>query len=311
MQKPFELVVLGTSSATPTRERNPSGQYVRLDKHFFLIDCGEGTQSQINHYQLKLLKLKYVMISHLHGDHYFGLPGLITSMGLFQRTDPLTIIGPAALQDILKPILSEGNAHLNFEINFIVTNPEKHETVLVHDDFEIETVPLKHRIPCTGFVLREKGPTRKIDVDACQKHEVPISFYEQLKYGADWKSISNKELTFPAAPLRSYAYMSDTIYDEGIVEFIHGVDLLYHESTFLHDRLERAKETFHSTAKQAGCIARLAKAQKLMLGHYSARYRELDELLEEAQLEHPQVILGKEGLCIGIESNIEELLASK
>lgn len=311
MQKPFELVVLGTSSATPTKERNPSSQYIRLDKHFFLIDCGEGTQHQLNHYQLKLLKIKYVFISHLHGDHYFGLPGLVTSMGLFQRTEPLTIIGPPALKSILEPILKEGNAHLNFEIRYIDTNPDDAEVVFEHDDFRIETVPLQHRIPCTGFIIREKGPIRKIDVEACKEYGVPISFYERLKMGENYNEIENNKLTFPAAPLRSYAYMSDTIYDSGIVKYIKDVDLLYHESTFLHDRLERAVQTFHSTAKQAGMIAKQANAKKLMLGHYSARYRELDELLSEAQLEHNHVILGIEGLFLSIESLVQEPLATK
>ena len=194
MQKPLEITVLGTSSATPTKDRNPSAQYVRLDKHVFLFDCGEGTQNQLLRNQLKLQKVRYVLISHLHGDHYFGLPGLITSMSLFNRTEPLVLIGPKPLQSFLNQILAEGGGELSYEIQFIETNPDVSETLVEHEDFSITTVPLKHRIPCTGFVLREKGAIRKINVDACIENGVPVSFYESLKLGFDYISDSGREI---------------------------------------------------------------------------------------------------------------------
>jgi ribonuclease Z len=309
MQKPFEITVLGTSSATPTKDRNPSAQYVRLDKHVFLFDCGEGTQNQLLRNQLKLQKVRYVLISHLHGDHYFGLPGLITSMSLFNRTEPLILIGPKPLQSFLNQILDEGGGALSYEIQFIETHPEVSETLVDHEDFSITTVPLKHRIPCTGFVLREKGAIRKINVDACIENGVPVSFYESLKLGLDYisdsgREIENEILTFDTPSLRSFAYISDTIFDPGIVPYIQGVSLLYHESTFMHDRLARAEETFHTTAKQAGMIAAEAGVEQLMLGHYSARYDDLLPLLEEAKEQHENTILGQEGLKLELKGSL-------
>ena len=309
MQKPFEITVLGTSSATPTKDRNPSAQYVRLDKHVFLFDCGEGTQNQLLRNQLKLQKVRYVLISHLHGDHYFGLPGLITSMSLFNRTEPLVLIGPKPLQSFLNQILAEGGGELSYEIQFIETNPDVSETLVEHEDFSITTVPLKHRIPCTGFVLREKGAIRKINVDACIENGVPVSFYESLKLGLSYTSDSGREieneiLTFDTPSLRSFAYISDTIFDLGIVPYIQGVNLLYHESTFMHDRLARAEETFHTTAKQAGIIAAEAGVEQLMLGHYSARYDDLFPLLEEAKEQHENTILGQEGLKLELKGSL-------
>jgi ribonuclease Z len=309
MQKPFEITVLGTSSATPTKDRNPSAQYVRLDKHVFLFDCGEGTQNQLLRNQLKLQKVRYVLISHLHGDHYFGLPGLITSMSLFNRTEPLILIGPKSLQSFLNQILDEGGGALSYDIQFIETHPEVSETLVDHEDFSITTVPLKHRIPCTGFVLREKGAIRKINVDACIENGVPVSFYESLKLGLDYisdsgREIENEILTFDIPSLRSFAYISDTIFDPGIVPYIQGVSLLYHESTFMHDRLARAEETFHTTAKQAGMIAAEAGVEQLMLGHYSARYDDLLPLLEEAKEQHENTILGQEGLKLELKGSL-------
>ena len=309
MQRPFEITVLGTSSATPTKDRNPSAQYVRLDKHVFLFDCGEGTQNQLLRNQLKLQKVRYVLISHLHGDHYFGLPGLITSMSLFNRTEPLVLIGPKPLQNFLNQILAEGGGELSYEIQFIETNPDVSETLVEHEDFSITTVPLKHRIPCTGFVLREKGAIRKINVDACIENGVPVSFYESLKLGLSYTSDSGREieneiLTFDTPSLRSFAYISDTIFDIGIVPYIQGISLLYHESTFMHDRLARAEETFHTTAKQAGIIAAEAGVEQLMLGHYSARYDDLLPLLEEAKEQHENTILGQEGLKLELKGSL-------
>ena len=300
MQKPFEITVLGTSSATPTRDRNPSAQYVRLDKHYFLIDCGESTQLQITKYNLKLQKIKYVLISHLHGDHYFGLPGLVTSMALFGRIDPLYIVCPADLKPIMDNILSIGDARLNFEIHYIFTNPDRFETIIDHSDFAIHTVPLKHRIPCTGFILEERGSERKINVEACERYEIPVTYYEKLKFGEHFINsrgieISNETLTLPGYKNRKFAYISDTIFDETIVPYIENVTMLYHEATFLHDRLGRAQETFHTTALQAGQIANLANVKNLLIGHYSARYLDLEPLLLEAKKMHLSTYLALEG----------------
>lgn len=307
MQKPFEITVLGTSSATPTRDRNPSAQYVRLDKHYFLIDCGESTQLQITKYNLKLQKIKYVLISHLHGDHYFGLPGLVTSMALFGRIDPLYIVCPADLKPIMDNILSIGDARLNFEIHYIFTNPDRFETIIDHSDFAIHTVPLKHRIPCTGFILEERGSERKINVEACERYEIPVTYYEKLKFGEHFINsrgieISNETLTLPGYKNRKFAYISDTIFDETIVPYIENVTMLYHEATFLHDRLGRAQETFHTTALQAGQIANLANVKNLLIGHYSARYLDLEPLLLEAKKMHLSTYLALEGHVFQLNS---------
>lgn len=311
MQKPFEITVLGTSSATPTKERNSSAQFVRLDKHVFLFDCGEGTQNQLLRNQLKLQKIRFVLISHMHGDHYFGLPGLITSMSLFNRTEPLTLVGPAAVWDFLQLIIENGGGELSYPIIFIPTDASISQVVVDEVDFTIQTVPLKHRIPCTGFVLREKGPIRKINVNACIENGVPISFYETLKTGSDYETtsgrcIENEVLTFAVPSLRTFAYISDTIYDPSIVPYIQGATLLYHESTFLHERLARAQETFHTTAKQAGMIAQAAEVGQLMLGHYSARYDDLEPLLGEAKEHHEATILGQEGLKLELKGAFTE-----
>lgn len=307
MQKPFEIVVLGTSSATPTRDRNPSGQYVRLDKHYFLFDCGEGTQNQIIRYNLKLQKIRYILITHLHGDHYFGLPGVITSMALFNRTEPLTVVGPAALKPIMDQILVEGNSKLPFDLTFIASDQSPEGLLIKHPDYEIHTVELQHRIPCRGYILKEQGPERRIDVDQCESMNIPVTYYERLKMGEDFISgdgtvVPNEVLTTAGYKNRSFAYISDTIFDERIIPFIQQVDFLYHEATFLHDRIERAIETFHSTAKQAGTIARLANVGELMVGHYSARYSDLSELHAEVMAEFENTQLAIEGKTYMVSS---------
>jgi ribonuclease Z len=310
VQKPFEITVLGTSSATPTKDRYPSSQHVRLDKHFFLFDCGEGTQNRLIEHKLKLQKIKYVLITHLHGDHYFGLPGLITSMSLFKRTDTLVVIGPKALEPFLELIIQEGGGNLSYPIHFISSDISKPELLVDHHDFSITGIPLKHRIPCTGYVLKEKGSLRKINVDACEEMGVPVSYYESLKLGLDYLSksglmVENEMVTYPALALRSFAYITDTLFDPQIVPEISGASLLYHESTFLSEHETRAGETYHSTAKQAGMIAKMAGVKQLMLGHYSARYEDVSPLLWEAKEHHASTILAVEGLKLVVMSEYQ------
>jgi ribonuclease Z len=301
VQKPFEVTVLGTSSATPTKDRSPSAQHVRLDKHYFLFDCGEGTQNRLLDCKLKLQKIKYVLITHLHGDHFFGLPGLITSMSLFKRTEDLYIVGPDPLKPILEALIEEGGGSLSYPIHFISSKVTEAKELIDHRDFSIVGIPLQHRIPCTGYVLREKGSLRKIHVEACEEMGVPVSYYESLKQGLDYvtdsgRVVENEMVTFPAPALRSFAYITDTVFDMNIVPYIQGVTLLYHESTFLKEHESRAQETFHSTAEQAGIIANQAKVKQLMLGHYSARYEDISPLLWEAQTQFNTTLLAVEGL---------------
>ena len=301
MHRAFEVTVLGTSSASPTKTRHPSGQLVRMEGDYFLLDCGEGTQHQLVRMGLRRHRIRYILITHLHGDHFYGLPGLVTSMALFGRTEKLTIIGPAPLKDLMTTIFSVSEARVPFEIEYIPTNPGAPEWVMKNRNWSLRTVPLKHRIACTGFVLKEEGPERKLNVAEAEKLGVPVELYENLKWGEDWERedglvVSNVLLTLPGNPNRSYAYMSDTIYDEGIVPHISGVNLLYHEATFRHDLLNRAEETHHTTALQAGQIAQKAAAGRLIIGHFSSRYPHAEELLEEARTAFANTDLAEEGI---------------
>lgn len=301
MHRAFEITVLGTSSASPTKHRYPSAQFVRLEGDYFLLDCGEGAQLQMVRLGLRMHRLRYILITHLHGDHFFGLPGLITSMGLFGRKEPLTIAGPANLEPILTAILESGETTLPYTLDFIVCNPQKDEIILKSENWEIESVPLKHRIDCTGYIIRETGPELKLNAEACKKLNIPVDAYDAIKLGADYrlpdgKLIANHTLTFPGSKNKSYAYISDTIYDENVASYVSGVDLLYHEATFLHDLLDRAQETMHSTAKQAAQIANMAAVKKLILGHFSARYHGTEEHLEEARLVFKNAEIAEEGV---------------
>lgn len=305
MHRSFEVTVLGTSSASPTKTRFPSSQLVRLEGDYFLIDCGEGTQHQLVRLGLRMKRIRYILITHLHGDHFYGLPGLISSMSLFGRTEKLTIVGPEALKDLLDVITRTTESHVTFEIEYIKTNPEKAETVLANRKWSLSTVPLKHRIPCTGYILREQGPELRLNPAVCEQMGVPVECYEALKWGDDWHRedstvVSNSLLTLPGNPNRSYAYISDTIYDESIVPHIQGCSLLYHEATFLHNLLERATETHHTTSKQAGQIAAKAGVGKLMIGHFSSRYHQTDDLLTEVQEQFKDALLANEGLTVKV-----------
>ncbi len=309
MRKSFEITVLGTSSATPTRYRHPSAQYVRLEGSHLLLDCGEGAQCQLSRYGLRVLKISYVFITHLHGDHYFGLPGLITSMALYGRTEPLVIVGPPALESIMQVLMTDSDSVLPYELKYIQTQTESIETVLETELFKIVSVPLRHRVPCTGFLVLEKGPELKLNVDACVKYKVPVEQYDDIKLGADYHSqsqgaIVNSLLTSPGYKNRTYAYITDTIYDpEYLVPILADADLMYHEATFLHDRVDRAAETFHSTALQAAQIAQAANVKRLMIGHFSARYNDVRPLIEEAQSVFVNTMEAVEGQTyqIGVE----------
>lgn len=305
MHTAFEVTVLGTSSASPTKYRHPSAQFVRLEGDYFLLDCGEGTQLLLVQQNLRMHRIRYVFITHLHGDHYFGLPGLITSMALFGRKEPLTVFGPDGLENIINTILKAGNSHLPFEIEFVHTNPNHSAIILQNHYWQVESVPLKHRIPCTGFIIREIGPELRLNAEACKINGVPVTEFEKIKSGADYRKpdgilIPNHVLTTPGTPNRSYAYISDTIYDENVASYVSGADLLYHESTFLHEMKDRAAETFHTTALQAGMIAKSASVKKLILGHFSARYTDTQPLLDEAKTIFANTEIAEEGTTYSI-----------
>ncbi len=305
----FELTILGCSSATPTSTRNPSAQLLNIAERFFLIDCGEGTQIQLRKYKLKFQRINHIFISHLHGDHYLGLIGLLSSMHLLGRTVDLHLYCPAELEEIIELQFKHSQTFLRFKITY---HPHKYiANDLIFEDTKVEvrTILLNHRIPCCGFLFTEKPLLANILKEILQKYHIPVQQILAIKGGADFittegELIPNSKLVSNKPKPRSYAYCSDTCYDERIIEFIQGVDLLYHEATFLNDMLSRAKETYHSTALQAATIAKKAQAHQLMIGHYSARYKDLQPLLDEAQSVFTNTILSIEGKSTVVGNSI-------
>lgn len=297
----FDLVILGNSSATPTLSRHPSAQYLRMLDHHFLIDCGEGTQVQMQRYKIKKSKIKHIFISHIHADHMLGLPGLLFSMNLMQRTEAIHIYGPDSLFQILDLFVSTTESALNFEIIKHITNPNIKEVLFEDTTIKVSSFPLFHRVPTTGFLFEEQTKLKKLHVDNCKKHNIPFTHYTDLKRGEDYQSvdgkviIKNSELTIENLSPISYAYCSDTMYDQRVIDAIKGVDLVYHEATFMHDKLKRAEETMHSTALQAGMVAKAADAKELIIGHFSSRYDSLEELLTETRSEFENSFIAYEG----------------
>jgi ribonuclease Z len=274
MSQTFEVLILGSSSASPTADRNVSSQLLNIAQRYFLIDCGEGTQMQLRKYKAKFQAIDHILISHLHGDHFFGLPGLLSSMHLLGRKQALTIYAPSELKELIDKLNHISETFLNYEIKWVFTKKEGFNLIFEDDKIEVYSFPLKHRIPCTGFLFKEKLGPRKIDPYKLEKYGLSRADSSVLKKGKDVMNsqgelISNAEVTTDPPKIKSYAYCSDTVFDPDIVEYIKGVSLLYHESTFLDDHLERAKKTLHSTAKQAAHIAQLAGVEKLLLGHFS------------------------------------------
>lgn len=300
---PAELHILGCGSATPTPGRNPTAQFIRLNQTDILIDCGEGTQIQMLRFRIKPMKIRHVFISHLHGDHYLGLPGLISSMHLMGRKESLTVYGPPELEEILNFQFRVSETRLNFPLHFVQTQTDGKQFLVETGGFKIYSFPLKHRIPCTGFLLQENTPRRKLRPEMMKAYQVPVDAFRPIKDGADYTQadgtvIPNARLTFPGLRPVSYAYCSDTAPDEEVLEVIRGADYLYHEATFLHELLERAQETYHTTAQQAGEIAREAGVGKLFIGHYSSRYRDIKPLQEEASVQFQNTLAVEDGMVI-------------
>ncbi len=301
----FDILILGSSSATPSYQRHPSAQILKISERFFLIDCGEGTQIQLERYHVKYHKLNHIFISHLHGDHYLGLMGLLSTMHLQGRTRALHLFAPKELKEIVDIQLLHSMTVLRYELIFHSIEGTGYDLIYEDDEMTIHSLPLSHRIFCNGFVFREKPGKRKIIKEKIEEFQIPVSAFKDLKDGKDYKTpdgkiIRSDELTLKARQPRSYAYCSDTIYDEGLLKYISGIDMLYHESTFLHEMIDRANETFHSTALQAAQLAEKAGVKKLLLGHFSARYKELAPLLEEARTVFKESYLGEEGVTFSI-----------
>jgi len=297
------LTILGNNSAIPAYGRNPTAQVLQTQEEAYLIDCGEGTQMQMAEFKIRRGKINHVFISHLHGDHYFGLIGLITSMGLMNRTTPLHIHGPELLEEILKIQLNAANIQLPYEVFFHALQGEGN--IANDKKITVDCFKVQHRIDCWGFIFREKKNPRSIDPERCRSFEIPSSYYEALQKGEDYTNkkgtiISNSELTVAAPAPRSYAYCADTIYDISIADKIRGVDLMYHETTYLKDLEERAAARFHSTTVQAADIAKRAGVKKLLIGHFSSKYELLDDFLNEAREVFPDTDLALQGMCVKI-----------
>jgi ribonuclease Z len=300
MSSRFEVTILGSSSATPTSRRFPTAQLLNVSERFFLIDCGEGAQIQLRRYKVRFQRINHIFISHLHGDHYLGLMGLISSMHLLGRKKELVIYSPKGLQEIIDVQMRISATVLNYPVKWVELNPEVPELIYEDGQITVTTVILNHRIPCCGFLFREKKKLLSLDKARITEDKVPVQAYFTLKSGENFTDENGtiflfKDYTLPQSRSRSYAFCSDTRFDLRVAEQIEGVDLLYHEATFLHELLDRAEKTAHSTAKEAGIIARTANVQKLAIGHFSVRYNDMEPLLAEAKSEFANTEIADEG----------------
>ena len=296
----FKVQILGCGSATPTLRHAPTAQIVNLRDKLYLIDCGEGTQLQMRRYKVRFNKLNHIFISHAHGDHCFGLPGLISSLGMLGRKGDLVIHAPAGIEAFMSPVLSQFCKEMPYKVRFNIIDPQKKELIIEDRLLEVHSIPLAHRIPTCGFLFSEKQREPHIIRDMIDFYNVPLKEIAGIKSGRnfiteDGEVVPYTRLTRPAEPPKRFAYCSDTSFSPSIIPYIEGVDCLYHESTFLEKDILRAKETFHSTARQAAEIAARAGVKQLVLGHYSARYESLDGFIEEAQAVFQNVILSEEG----------------
>lgn len=296
----FEVLILGSSSATPIYGRHPTSQLINVNEQLYLVDCGEGTQMRLIKCGIKANRIKHIFISHLHGDHYLGLIGLISSMHLVGRRDELHLYGPPALKEIIDLHFLYSQTVLRYPLHFHATQDTSMERIFEDSFLEVSSFPLDHRIPCTGFRFDEKKRFPAIDKKKAEELDIPSAYLALVKRGHDYTAPDGtvhhwQDLTKPLAATRSYAYCSDTVRTAGYLPHIQGVDLLYHEATFLHDMHDRAVDTYHTTALQAGEIAVEANAKKLLIGHYSARYRELAPLLAETRTVFAETQLALEG----------------
>ncbi|MCS6992019.1 MAG: ribonuclease Z [Chitinophagales bacterium] len=295
----FEVLILGSNSSIPVHGRHPTAQIVHHDEQYFLVDCGEGTQMRMAAFKVKRSKIQHIFISHLHGDHYFGLIGLLTSYHLLQRQTPLHIYSPPGLEEIINLQFRYSDTRLVFPLHFHVFSGQTMETLYESDTLTISTLPMQHRIPCCGFLFREKKGLKRLKPGVAERYRLPTPMIAQLRQGKNvwWNDIELKseEVTTEPPPPATYAFFSDTRYDERLAEPIAGIDLLYHEATFLSGLEERAALTHHSTAAQAALLAQKAGVKHLLLGHFGSRYPELEPLLNEAKAIFPHVQLALEG----------------
>ncbi|CAM3099024.1 ribonuclease Z [Flavobacterium frigoris] len=296
----MKLTILGCYAATPRTFTNPTSQILEIKNRLFLIDCGEGTQVQLRKNKIRFSKINHIFISHLHGDHFFGLIGLVCTFTLLNRNTDLHIYGPKGIKEIIKLQLRLANSWTNYGLHFHELESNESQIVFEDDKAIVKTIPLKHRIYTNGFLFEEKMDKRKLNTDAVQNYEIDKCYFQNIKNGKDitlddGRLIKNAQLTFDPTPPKSYAFCSDTAYNEAIIPIINGVDVLYHESTFLQSEETLAGKTMHSTAREAATIALKANVKQLVLGHYSTRYENISLFKEEAETIFSKVLLADDG----------------
>ncbi len=296
----MKLTILGCCAATPRTFTNPTAQVLEIKNRLFLIDCGEGTQVQLRKNKIKFSKINHVFISHLHGDHFFGLIGLISTFSLLNRNNDLHIYGPKGIKEIIKLQLRLSNSWPNFNLHFNELENTNSEIIFEDEKVSVKTIPLQHRIYTNGFLFQEKLDERKLNIEAVEHYQIEKCYYQNIKNGKDillddGRLIANSELTFDPLKPKSYAFCSDSCYFEPIIPIISNVDVLYHEATFLQSEENLASKTMHSTAIEAATIAAKAQVSQLILGHYSTRYDSIDLFKEEAETVFPNVLLAEDG----------------
>jgi len=300
----MKVTILGNNSALPAFGRHPTSQIVSISGGLIMLDCGEGAQIQMQRYGFRWRKLENIFISHLHGDHYFGLPGLVNSMSLLGRTAPLHVFGPAGLESIMQQIFDVAETVLSFPYHFHAL-PEGAALLTENEFFKVSCFPVEHRIPCHGFLIERKTRGRKIDPERCREYEIPAYFYDRLKAGEDYTQkdgtiVKNEWVTADGPSPRKYAFCADTRYSESYLPYIMNADTIYHECTYVHAEIEKAHSRYHSTSVEAAEIALKANAKQLLLGHFSSKYKELDQFREEAAAIFPNVLVTQEGVAYEI-----------
>lgn len=297
----MKLTILGCYAATPRTLTNPTSQVLEIRNRLFLIDCGEGTQVQLRKNKIKFSKINHIFISHLHGDHLYGLIGTISTFSLLGRTTDLHIYGPKGIKELILLQLKLTESWTTYSLFFHELESKESEVVFEDNKVIVKTIPLKHRVYTNGFLFQEKPAERKLNVEAVQQYDIHVAYYQKIKNGGnvtldDGTVIENEKLTFDPEPTKSYAFCSDTVYNEEIIPVIANTDVLYHESTFLDSEARLAEKTLHSTSKEAATIALKANVKQLILGHYSTRYDGIERFKEEAETIFPNVLLGDDGV---------------
>jgi len=302
----MKLTILGCYAATPRTLSNPTSQVLEIKNRVFLIDCAEGTQVQLRKSKIKFSKINHIFISHLHGDHFYGLIGLISTFMLLNRENDLHIYGPKGIKEIILLQLRASDSYSGYNLYFHELTEKESVTVFEDDKVIVKTIPLSHRIYTNGFLFQEKNSERKLNFETIENYNIDKVYFNKIKFGGDitledGKVIPNSELSFPPLPVKSYAYCSDTRYDESIIPIIQNADYLYHESTFLESEAALAEKTMHATAKQAATIASKAQVKNLILGHYSTRYSSVELFKQEAQTIFSNVHLAEDGKEFSLE----------